>query len=33
MPPLLDRKRYYLDNLAGILGVLQAIVRAVQYEG
>lgn len=25
---LLDRKRYYLDNLAGILGVLQVIVRA-----
>ena len=24
---LLDRKRYYLDNLAGILGVLQAIVH------
>lgn len=25
---LLDHKRYYLDNLAGILGVLQVIVRA-----
>lgn len=27
---LLDHKRYYLDNLAGILGVLQAIVRTAQ---
>lgn len=27
---LLDRTRYYLDNVAGILGVLQAIVREAQ---
>jgi hypothetical protein len=26
----LDRKRYYLDNIAGILGVLQAIVREAE---
>src|SRR5207249_9683112 len=27
---LLDRTRYYLDNVGGILGVLQAIVREAQ---
>ena len=27
---LLDRKRYYLDNVGGILGVFQAIVREAQ---
>lgn len=27
---LLDRKRYYLDNLAGILGVMRAIVQMAE---
>jgi hypothetical protein len=29
---VLDRKRYYLDNVGGILGALQAIVREADVE-
>jgi hypothetical protein len=30
---LLDRKRYYLDNVRGILGVLEAIIREAEATG